>query len=65
MKTFFEVTLISLSLRACTVKIFEKTQSFSLYWFAAQQQTSTCRRQKFDLSYPEFSPEFNERSLTF
>ena len=29
------------------------------------QQTSTSRRQKFDLFYPKFSPEFNELSLTF
>ena len=37
-----------LTLRVCTAfKIFEKTQAILLYWFAAQQQTSTTRRQKF------------------
>ena len=46
-------------------KIFEKTQGISLYWFAAQQQTSTYRRQKFDLFYQEFSAEFNKFSLKF
>ena len=46
-------------------KIFEKIQPISRYWFAAQQQTSTCRRQKFALFYPEFTPEFNELSLMF
>ena len=36
-----------------------------LYWFAAQQQTSTSRRQKFDLFDPKFSSEFNKLILTF
>ena len=36
-----------------------------LYWFAAQQQTSRSRRQKFDLFYLKFSAEFNELSLKF
>ena len=40
-------------------------QPVSLHWFAAQQQSSTSRWQNFDLIYPKFSPEFNERSLTF
>ena len=30
---------------------FEKTQEISLYWFAAQQQISTLRLQKFDWFY--------------
>ena len=51
--------------RALFLKIFEKTQPISLYWFAAQQQMSTSTRQKFDFSYPKFSPEFNELSPTF
>ena len=36
-----------------------------LYWFAAQQQTSTSRPQKLDLFYPKFSAEFNKLSLKF
>ena len=52
-----------LTLRARTV--FEKTQVVSLYWFAAQHQTSTSRRQKFDLLDLKFSTEFNELSLKF
>ena len=36
-----------------------------LYWFAAQQQTSTSRPQKFDLFYPKFSPDLNEVSRAF
>ena len=35
----------------------------SLFWFAAQQQTSAFRRQKFGLFYPKFGAEFNESSL--
>ena len=35
----------------------------SLYWFAAQQQTSTLTQQKLTLFYPKFSVEFNEFSL--
>ena len=34
-----------------------------LYWFAAQQQTSTSGRPKFDFFYPKVSAEFNELSL--
>ena len=45
--------------------MFEKTQAISLYWFAAQQQISTSRRQKFDVFYSKFSAEFNEFSLKF
>ena len=57
---------LSLTLRVRTVfKIFEKTQPISLYWFAAQQQTSTSRRQKFDLFYSKLVSEFNELSLKF
>ena len=36
-----------------------------LYWFAAQQQTSTSTRQKFDLFYPKLSPDLNEVSRAF
>ena len=46
-------------------KIFEKTQVILRFWFAAQQQISTSRRQKFDLFYPKFSEEFNDLSLKF
>ena len=35
-------------------------QAISLYWFAAQQQISTIRRQKSTLFYVKFRAEFNE-----
>ena len=38
-------------------------QAISLYWFAAQQQTSTLTRQKFGFFYTNFTAEFNEISL--
>ena len=37
----------------------------SLYWFAAQQQTSTCRRQKSHSIYSKFSLEENELTNSF
>ena len=40
-------------------------QAILLYWFAAQQQTSTLRRQKIGLFYLKFNAEFNELSLFF
>ena len=40
-------------------------QAISLYWFAAQQQTSALRRQKIGLLYVKLSAEFNEPSLYF
>ena len=36
-----------------------------MYWLDALQQTSTSRRQKFDLFYPKCSPQVNKPSLTF
>ena len=36
-----------------------------MYWFAAQQQNSTSKRQKFYFFYPKFSSEFSELSLKF
>ena len=57
---------MSLTLRAHTVfKNFEKRQAILLYWFAAQQQTSTLGWQKFAFFYAKFSAEFNEISLFF
>ena len=35
----------------------------SLYWFAAQQQTSIFRWQNFDLFYPEFSAELKDLTV--
>ena len=35
-------------------------QAIWLYWFAAQQQTSTLRRQKVGFFYVKFNAEFNE-----
>ena len=40
-------------------------QAISLYWFAAQQQTSTLTRQRFGFFCAKFSAEFNEISLFF
>ena len=37
----------------------------SLYWFAAQQQISTCRRQKSCSIYSRFSVEENELTPGF
>ena len=55
-----------LTLRKRTVfKIFEKMRAILLYWFAAQQQTSTLTWQKFGFFYAKFSAEFNEISLFF
>ena len=36
-----------------------------MYWFSAQQQTSTFKRQIFGLFYLQFSAEFNELSLKY
>ena len=36
-----------------------------MYWFAAEQQTSTFKWQKFGLFYLKFSAEFNELSLKY
>ena len=46
-------------------KIFEKIKAILLYWFAAQQQTSTLTRQKKIFFYSKFSAEFSEISLFF
>ena len=40
-------------------------QAISLYWFEAQQQASTFRRQKFGLLYLKFSAKFKDFSLKF
>ena len=40
-------------------------QPTSLYWFAAQKQTSTSRQKKFELFYQKFSSQFNELSPKF
>ena len=39
-------------------------QAILMYWFAAQQQTSKFRLQKFELFYLKFSSEFNELKAT-
>ena len=44
--------------------VLKKLKS-SLYWFAAQQQTSTFRRQKSRSIYSKFSVEENELTLSF
>ena len=43
--------------------IVENKKVISLYRFAAQQQTSACRQQKFDLFYQKFSAELNDFTL--
>ena len=40
-------------------------QAVLLYWFAAQQQTSTSAQQKFGWFYLKFSAKLNEPSLKF
>ena len=40
-------------------------QPFSLYWFAAQQQTTTSGKQKFDFCYQKLDPELIQFSTTF
>ena len=40
-------------------------QPILLYWFAAQQQTSTLKLQKFGLFYVKFIAEFNELNVFF
>ena len=37
----------------------------SMYWFAAQQQTSTLRRQKSRSIYSKFSAELSELTASF
>ena len=37
----------------------------SLHWFAAQQETSTCRRHKSRSIYSKFSVEENELTSSF
>ena len=50
MKTFVEVSLVPLTLRARTLlKIFEIMQAISLYWLAAQHETSTLTKQKLGI----------------
>ena len=44
---------------------FEKTQTISLYWFAAQRQTSTSRDQKLEFFYLRISSQFNELKSKF
>ena len=46
-------------------KIFEKMRVISLYWFAAQQQNSSLRRQKYSLFRSKFSVESNEYVPSF
>ena len=38
-------------------------QTILLYWFAAQQQTSTFKQQNFGLFYLKFSAELNKLNL--
>ena len=63
-KASLKVILVSLTLTARTVfKIFEKTQAITLDGFAAQQQTSTFRREKCGWLFAKFSAKFNELSF--
>ena len=47
------------------LKTFEKMQATSLYWFAAQQQTSSFKRQESGFFYASFSSELNEIIMFF
>ena len=49
--------------RALFFKTFEKMKPITLYWFDAQQQTITLKRQKFGIFSVKFSAEFNELFL--
>ena len=40
-------------------------KAISLYWFAAQQRTSTLRRQKIGFFYVKFSTEFDDKLSIF
>ena len=44
-------------------KFFEIMKVTLLHWFAAQQQTSTFRRQKVDSFYPKFSAKLNDLTV--
>ena len=69
LKSFLEVTLVSLTLRACTIFFFnyfiKKMEAISLYLFAAKQQTSRYRQQKFEWIDVKTSAEHNKISLNF
>ena len=47
------------------LKSLKKMLVVSLYWFATQEQTGTCRRQKFRSIYSKFSVEENELTPSF
>ena len=50
---------------AVFLKTFEEIQLLLLYWFSAQQHTSSFRHQKLDPFYSKFRAELNDfiRSL--
>ena len=48
-----------------SVSNLKKMLVISVYWFAALQQTSTCRRRKFRSIYSKFSIEKNELTPSF
>ena len=59
MKTFLELSLVSITLRlALFLKLFEKILALSLYWLSAQQETSTLTQKNFSSFYVNFSAEF-------
>ena len=60
------VILLLLTLRTrSSVWNLKKMPVISLYWFAAEQQSSTCRRQKSHSIYSIFSVEENELTPSF
>ena len=64
MKASLEDSLVHYPLeRGLCFKSFENLKVVSLYWFAAQQQTSTLTRQKFGLFYRKLNVKFNELIL--
>ena len=61
LKVFSAIILLLLTLRTrSSVWNLKKTPAISLYWFAAQQQTGTCRRQTSGSIYSKFSGKENE-----
>ena len=58
------INILTLRMRS-SVWNLKKMPVISLYWFAAQQRTSTCRRQKSSSIYSKFSVEESEFTPSF
>ena len=62
LKLFQNILTLKCALR---FEISKKMPIISLYWFAAQQQTSTYNRQKSRTNYSKFSVEWSELTPSF